>query len=47
MISLETSHGGKTNLYVSLQTSRLPVMSHGTTLSAVKRRASDFGIINY
>ena len=34
MIGLETSRGGKINLHVSLQTSCLMVMSHGTVLCA-------------
>ena len=32
MIGLEKSRGGNTNRRVSLQTSRLPVVSHGTAL---------------
>ena len=41
MIGLERSRGGRTNRRVSLQTSCFPVVSHGTTPCAVKRRASD------
>ena len=46
MIGLEKSRGGRTNRCVSLQTSCFPVVSHGTTLCAVLRRATAFGIIN-